>query len=232
MYTLKLDFPGRNALSPAVIEHLEQGLDAAAGDALLLSGTEQAFCAGLDLRHVVSLSLEEMRDFLERVDLLVERLYEYPAPTAALVEGHAIAGGCVLVQCCDYRVASPNPRARMGVSELSLGAAFPPRILKLMEARLPPQSLELVVLGAELYDLHGAKAIGLLDEVTVNAAQHAAAYLERVGSYPREAFASSKSGLRKGRLTPSALDRRRFVEQEVPLWKDSELVARVKAMLG
>lgn len=232
MYTLKLDFPGRNAVSPAVLEHLERGLDAAAGDALLLCGTEAAFCAGLDLRHVVSLSLDELRDFLERVDLIVERLYEYPAPTAALVEGHAIAGGCVLVQCCDYRVASPNPKARMGVSELALGAAFPPRILKLLEQRLPAQFLAPVVLGAELYDLPGAKAMGLLDEVTVDAADHARAYLERVGSYPREAFAASKRGLRKGRLTPSTEDRRRFVEQEVPLWKDSELVARVKALLG
>ncbi|MFT7679606.1 MAG: enoyl-CoA hydratase [Planctomycetota bacterium] len=232
MYTLKLDFPGRNALSPTVLEHLEQGLDAAAGEPLLLCGTEQAFSAGLDLRHVLSLSLIEMHAFLVRVDRIAERLYEYSAPTAALVEGHAIAGGCVLAQCCDFRVASPSPKARMGVSELALGAAFPPRILKLMEQRLPPQSVALVVLGAELYDMPGALAKGLLDEVTVDAADKARAYLERVGSYPREAFAASKSGLRKGRLTPSAADERRFAEQEVPMWKSPELIARVQAMLG
>ena len=232
MYTLKLDFPNRNALSPTVLEHIERGLDAAAGDALLLCGTEQAFSAGLDLRHLLALSLEQLHAFLLRVDLLAERLYEYPAPTAALVEGHAIAGGCVLVQCCDYRVASPSPKARMGVSELALGAAFPPRILKLMEQRLPAQAVAPVVLGATLYDMPGAHAMGLLDEVTVDAAERARAYLDKLGAYPRAAFAASKSGLRQGRLTPSAEDERRFAEQEIPLWKSPELVARVQAMLG
>ena len=77
-------------------------------------------------------------------------LFEYPAPIVALVNGHAIAGGCVLALTADWRVAPAGSKARIGLNEVALGLHYPPRVLNLVKARVPPRWMEKVVLGAEL----------------------------------------------------------------------------------
>lgn len=230
IFEIRMDRPNKNALDPAMVGWLEDRLEEAADRPILITGTSGAFCAGLNLRHLAELDAADMEPWLRRVDRLVERLFHHPAPTVALVTGHAIAGGCMLATCCDYRVATDDERLRIGANEVALGACFPPAILAMMRHRVPPEHRGRVLLGAELFTSREALRLGLVDEVADDAEAVARRRLAALAAHPPEAYAITKAALRAG-AAPRPEDERRFVEEEVPIWTSSAMRARVLAVL-
>src|SRR5690348_5858748 len=99
---------GKNALGTQVMEDVLAKVRAAGDEPLLLTGAGDAFSAGLDLKEVAALEPPGMERYLLLLDDLIDALYQHPGPTVACVNGHAIAGGCVLVLCCDHRVAADD----------------------------------------------------------------------------------------------------------------------------
>ena len=107
----------RNALSAPLLtelaKQLRAGLDDAATRAVVLTGTEPAFCAGVDLDGIaagVRFPGEAMR-----------LLRTASVPVVAAVNGPAITGGLELALACDFRIGSERARfadthARMGVT--------------------------------------------------------------------------------------------------------------------
>jgi len=222
----------KNATSTATLEALGRDLAAAGGEPVLLSGAGDVFSAGLDLDEVAQLDVPRARRLLEALESTVEALFTYPAPTVALVNGHAIAGGCVLVLCCDHRVATADPRARLGLNEVAAGLAFPPKTLAMVRARLPAVQAERAILGARLHDPVGAREAGLVDEVAEDARAVALARLEALGRHPREAYARAKRALRGTALVLGEAQRRSLEEEIVPLWGSEETRAAARRLLG
>src|SRR5258706_356550 len=104
--------PGKNCLGTEMMDWLLAKLREAVGAPILLTGSADAFCAGLNLKEVVSLDSVGMEAYLRKFEALAETLYTYPGPTVALINGHAIAGGCVLALCCDHQVIQDDPKIR------------------------------------------------------------------------------------------------------------------------
>ncbi|MEM7308791.1 MAG: enoyl-CoA hydratase/isomerase family protein [Planctomycetota bacterium] len=232
MYEIRMAHPAKNALGTELIRWLENEFEQAGDQPVLLTGTGDAFCAGLNLKEVASNELPEMERMLVGVDELAARIFNHPAPTVALVNGHAIAGGCVLAMCCDYRVAVDDERLRMGLNEVALGACFPPRILNIVRHRMHAGSVEDVLLGAGLFDAHAALRRGLLDDVSDDAEAAANKWLERAARHPRGTYALTKSVLHAGVAELSAEETRRFREVELPIWTSPEIKERVRAILA
>lgn len=231
MHEIRMDYPAKNALGHDMMGALEGELDRAGGAPILITGSGGAFSAGLNLRDIASLGAGEMAAFLRRVDALAERLYLHPAPVVAAIDGHAIAGGCVLALCCDWRVATRSPRARIGLNEVALGVCYPPAICAIVRRRLPAQHVERVMLGAELFDPDAALALGLVDELSETPAELARKRLTALSAHPRGAYAHTKSVLRGAPLVDPAAEQR-FREVELPIWTSDDVRARVLAVLG
>lgn len=232
MHEIRMQHPAKNALGSDLMGWLETELGRAGSQPILLTGSADAFSAGLNLKEVASLDGQGMERFLARLDAISVRLFHHPAPTVACINGHAIAGGCVLAMCCDWRIARRDPKTRIGVNEVSIGACFPPAILKILVHRLPPQARERVLLGAGLFDVDGALAVGLVDEVADDAEAAAAKRITALAAHPRPTYALTKAALRAGVTNLTPTDERRFREQEVPLWTSHEMKERVAAVLG
>ena len=228
---LVISAPGRNALSTDLMERLLAGLRAAAGRPLLVVGADGAFSAGLNLKEVAGLDEAGMRRFLLLLDDLVEALYEYPGPTVACVDGHAIAGGCVLALCCDWRVAADRAALRIGLNEVALGLEFPPRILALVRDRVPRRHIERVVLEAGLHDPRTARELGLIDEVAGDPLAAGEAALARLAASPAATYAATKQALRAGVLAIDDARRRHFEQHVVPACCAPETKARIGAAL-
>lgn len=228
---LLLSAPGRNALSRAHMERLVSELRAAGDRPLLVIGADGAFSAGLNLKEVAGLDQPAMRSFLLLLDDLIDALYEYPGPTVACVNGHAIAGGCVIALCCDWRVAAEQPASRIGLNEVALGLEFPPKILALVRDRVPRRHIERVVLEAGLHDPRAAVEVGLVDEIAADPLPIARAALDRLAAVPRQTYAATKRSLRGGVLALSDAQRRAFDEQIVPAWCGPATKQRITAAL-
>src|SRR5262245_45372855 len=120
MIEIRLDRPGKNALDTQAMAWILDQLRAAAGEPVLFTGAGDAFSAGLNLKEVARLDERGLFDFLRLLERTMTALYLYEGPTVALVNGHAIAGGCVLTVCCDYRVAAAAPGIKIGLNEVAL----------------------------------------------------------------------------------------------------------------
>jgi enoyl-CoA hydratase len=231
MFLVTMDGAKKNALGTPMMRFLLEQLGQAGGRPILLTGTGDAFSAGLDLKEIASLDASGMESFLRLLDTLMATLFAYPAPTVALVNGHAIAGGCILALCCDHRVAPDVPSLRIGLNEVALGLRFPPKLMTIVRRRVPRSSVERVVLGADLFDPRTSLRLGLLDDVVADDARAAAErHLTMLASYPAVAYAAAKSELR-GPLEVSKDDEQRFVEEVLPSWTTPELKTRVLAAL-
>jgi enoyl-CoA hydratase len=236
MVDIVLEGKGRNALNLRLMNDILEKVHAARGEPLLVRGGDGtgAFSAGLDLREVASLSTDEMAGFIRLLEQLFTTLYLHPAPTVALVNGHAIAGGCVLALCCDYRVAPPDPSIKIGLNEVAIGVVFPPRTLAIVTSRLPPRYQDEVILGGALYAPEPARSRGLVDEIAADGLDAARKRLAALAAHPRAAYTMTKRDLRGEGPESLATDARveRYIGEAVPIWTGADLKARIAAILG
>lgn len=231
MHRIVLSAPGKNALSIAVLEKIRADVEAARGEPFVLTGAGDAFCAGLNLKELATLDRAGMRRLLTALDGAMAALFHHPAPTAAAVNGHAIAGGCVLALCCDMAVATADPRARIGLNETAIGLPLPPSVAALVRHRVPPGASERVVLGAGLHPPAEAMALGLVEALADDPVAAAEAEVARLAAHPRAAYALNKRLLREGALSSPGWAR--VLEEEIlPAWDSDEIRARARALLG
>jgi methylglutaconyl-CoA hydratase len=121
----------RNALSFQLLDELTRALDEvekSEAQIVILTGAGKAFCAGMDLEELKSLTgkshTENVADSRKMAQIF-RRLYEFPKPTIAAVNGAAIAGGTGLATMCDFTLAVAE--AKFGYTEVRIG--FVPAIV-------------------------------------------------------------------------------------------------------
>ncbi|HEU4759685.1 MAG TPA: enoyl-CoA hydratase/isomerase family protein [Dehalococcoidia bacterium] len=197
---LTLDRPPANAIDAGLLSDLSAALDAAAADqsvrAVVITGAGRFFSGGLDIRAADF--AEEFRSgrllSLYRDSHL--KLLAFPKPTVAMVNGHAIAGGLILLLACDLRLGL-DADYRIGLNEVAIGASFPRAAFEIARLRLTHGQASELLLGAALYPAGEAVRLGVLDEL-LPAGGFEATVLERaarLGAFPREAYAHTKAAL-------------------------------------
>ncbi|HVH42515.1 MAG TPA: enoyl-CoA hydratase/isomerase family protein, partial [Labilithrix sp.] len=204
MKTIVLSGAGKNALSTALMLRTLAEVREAKDSPIFLTGDGDAFSAGLNLKEISTLDVAGMTTFLGALEDLVKALYEHPAPVVAWVNGHAIAGGCVLALCADVRVMTAREGVRIGLNEVALGLRFPPLTFAMVRSRLTAPALERVLLEAGLYGAEDARALRLVDVVGEESV--ARAMLSKLAGHPRDIYAATKLLLRP-RLEISDADR-------------------------
>lgn len=167
--TVRMDHGPVNAMDRELVEAVVETFAQLDGDghvdAIVLTGNERAFCAGVDLRRILAGGEAYTRGFLEALSRSILAPLRTTVPVVAAVNGHAIAGGAVLASAADHVVMADNPKARIGLSELAVGVPFPTAAIEVMRRRLGPQ-LGTAVWLADLYAPDQARARGFVDEVT------------------------------------------------------------------
>lgn len=214
---VRMQFGRANALGPQVVGELATALARGGTRPAVLTGSGKTFSAGLDLISLDPLDRTDLEQFVDRFSALMVQVLTTRRPLVAAVNGHAIAGGCVLALACDYRVGTAGD-FKVGMNELAIGLTLPAVALEIPRGALTPTALRRVVLNAELMGPEEALSLGLFDEVAEDseaAVERACQIARQLGQEPGP-FASVKGsvvlpiadGIRARRR---ALDRR-FVE--------------------
>ena len=167
--TIALTVPEkRNAISAQMIADLLGALDQAevsAACVLILTGAGKAFCAGMDLGELQHLARQTQQKNLEdarRMTKLLYRLYSFPKPIIAAVNGPAIAGGCGLATVADFVLAIPE--AKFGYTEVRIG--FTPALVSVfLRRRIGDTHVRDLLLTGRIIDAAEAYRIGLVTEV-------------------------------------------------------------------
>ena len=114
--------------------------------AVVVTGRDTIFSAGVDLLRVVQEGAPYLERFLPALSDALETVFAFPKPVVAAVNGHAIAGGCVLACAADRRLMSPGA-GRIGVPELLVGVPFPPVPIEIVRFAAAPRLSELMFDG-------------------------------------------------------------------------------------
>jgi methylglutaconyl-CoA hydratase len=167
--TIALNRPHRrNAITPDMQMELIAALeDAAQSDSriLVLTGSGEAFCSGLDLSSFEEAQGEtaiDRRAEAERIARLFLALYELPMPTIAAVHGAAIAGGSGLALICDFTLATPA--AKFGFTEVRIGFV-PALVSAFLTLQLGDKRSRDLLLTGRIFDAQEAYRLGLVNEI-------------------------------------------------------------------
>jgi enoyl-CoA hydratase len=152
--------------------------------ALVVTGTGTAFSAGVDLLRVLNGGPAYLEKFLPAMQALFQALLTFPKPAVAAINGHAIAGGCIIAAACDYRIMAEGT-ARIGVPELLVGVPFPLLPFEIVRARVSSKEFRQVVLNGRTAEPPDALQLGLIDEIAppdvlLTRAVHAAGQLAEI----------------------------------------------------
>jgi enoyl-CoA hydratase/carnithine racemase len=126
---VRLDRGVINALNLQLIKELAETLqrvklDSEVQGLVLGSANDKFFSIGFDIPQLFELPRDDFGRFYQAINRLFLDLYTLPKPTVAAITGHAIAGGCILALCCDYRFIAEG-RKLMGLNEIKLGVPVP-----------------------------------------------------------------------------------------------------------
>jgi methylglutaconyl-CoA hydratase len=158
----------RNAISPKMICEILTAFDEIEKTrtrVVIITGEGAAFCAGMDLDMLSALaqqSPQENQEDSRRMARMFRRIWSFPRPLIAAVNGHALAGGCGIATLCDFTLAVPE--AKFGYTEVRIG--FLPAIVSVFLTRqIGDKRARDLLLTGRLVEAKEAKEIGLVTEI-------------------------------------------------------------------
>mmetsp|Transcript_56423 Transcript_56423/g.150937 ORF Transcript_56423/g.150937 Transcript_56423/m.150937 type:complete len:232 (-) Transcript_56423:30-725(-) len=193
---LKLDDGKANAFGFQMLAEVNRLLDRAETDetkSLVVLGNAKIFSAGFDLQVMRG----EPGKAAELVDIggrLVLRIFGFPKPVIMALTGHGLALGSILLLAGDVRLGQRGSKAKVGLTEVSIGMVVPAFGWRLAKYRLKNSEFTRAVTQGTGYDVEGAAAVGYLDEVVEGDVVSAAmAEARRLGAHVKQpAFAQMK----------------------------------------
>lgn len=167
--TITLNRPEkRNAITPQMIQELSAALDGIEQSPVrvaILTGAGKAFCAGMDLEALKEFHSESPAHLLEdarHIAAMFRKIYMFPKPLVAAVNGAAIAGGCGIATFCDFTLAVPE--AKFGYTEVRIG--FMPAIVASFVVRqVGEKRARDLLLTGRIFASDEALGLGLVNEI-------------------------------------------------------------------
>lgn len=233
---LRLDHPPANALNPALVLALHTAIEAApksGARALVLSGAEGMFSAGLDVPELLTLDPAAMSAFWQEFIRLLRVIALSPLPIAAAITGHSPAGGAVLAIFCDTRIAAEG-QFKIGLNEVCVGLPVPSVIYAALKRLVGVRQAERLCLHGLLIVPDEALRIGLVDQVVPSKQVMPAAldWCRSLLKLPPQAVAATRKLARADLAALFVELGQRSHEDLMNVWFSAETQAAMRAMLA
>lgn len=184
-------------LCAALIDTLEQ-LERDSSKAVVITGQGNVFGAGVDLPALVAGGADYVRQFLPLLQRAFEKVATFPKPIVAAVNGHAIAGGAILLLACDQRLLARGT-ARVGLTEVLVGVVFPAWPLEIARFATPAEHFQTLIFTGRTWQPDEALARGLVDELVEPELliDRACAVAQELSAIPAVTYATTKLAVRR-----------------------------------
>jgi len=231
---IKLDRPVTNALNLQLVSELAETLRSIKHDAdvrslVLSSSNVKFFSIGFDIPQLFELDRENFKVFYQAFNRVSIDLYTLPKPTIAAITGHAIAGGCILALCCDYRLIAPG-RKLMGLNEIKLGVPVPYPADCILRQIVGVRVAREIVESGEFYQPEELLQMGMVDQI-IPLEQVMPKSIEKadsLGALPQVAFARIKQNrveVTEAQILKHLEEKEQFF---IECWYSAETRARLK----
>ncbi len=232
---LKLEHGKANALDLELLIELERQLIAfeeSPQRSMVLTGRDRIFGAGVDLYRLVDGGDAYLVQFLDALDRAFRKLYSLEKPVVAAVNGHAIAGGCILALACERRLMSAG-QGSMGITELLVGVPFPSMALEIVRSGLAPHVVEDLLFSGRLCAPEECLRLGLVHAVVegqalLTEALKAAAHLGAISS---ETYRMTKREFRAAALRRVDGEGAQYDVQVRKRWHSKDVHERIRQFM-
>jgi len=187
------------------------------------------FSAGVNLIRARDGGARYVRKFLPVLNKMFDTVFNFPKPVVAAVNGHAIAGGCVLACCADRRVMARDA-GRMGITELLVGVPFPALAFEVMRFVAMPPDLPTLLYSGETFSPPDAMDRGLIDEIVEPSAllDRAVAGAQQLAALSPQAFAVTKRQLRLEIMERMKKQGRRIDTEVTKVWASAKATETIR----
>ena len=191
-----------NAFNEAMVEELHDCLKAIESDeslrAVILTGHGSFFSFGFDIPEFLSYSREAFTRYLQKFTGLYSYLFTFPKPTIAALNGHTVAGGCMLATACDCRIMVSG-KAKIALNEINFGASVLAGSVAILEYCVGSSNAQKILYSGQMHTAEEALDLGLVDFIapSVDLPQEALRVAQDLARKDVHAFRSVKELLRK-----------------------------------
>jgi enoyl-CoA hydratase/carnithine racemase len=222
-----------NALNGSVVDQLRGTLKTLENDpavkALVLTGAGKFFSFGFDVPEFLSVTKEQFTEYVISFTDLYTYIFLYPKPIVAALNGHTIAGGCMLALACDYRVMVSG-KAKISLNEIAFGSSVFSGSVEMLRFWVGGANSTAILFSGAMYTAEEAKTLGLVQEVVpedelMDKADKVAT--DFASKYP-PAFASIKSLLRKNIVKEMRNQESEAIKEFVDIWYSESTWANLK----
>jgi enoyl-CoA hydratase/carnithine racemase len=231
---IQLEHGKVNAIDLEFCDILEERLDEiekSSQKAVVVTAQGKTFSAGVDLIRLLDGGKDYVREFVPKMIHMMRRLFLFPKPIVAALNGNAIAGGCVIACACDYKIAITG-EGKIGVPEGLVGVPFPPLAFEIVRFAADHRYLQEIVYIGRYYGMDEGVERGLLDE-TVSAEmlmRRACEVATKMTEVPAETFGLIKRQLREPYL--ANVERSQETTAEIlKVWSSEEAHAAIRSYL-
>jgi len=200
---IKLENGITNTISQHMVDELHAAIKSIQPDPnvkgiVLSSSNEKFFSIGFDIPNLYDLIPKEFEHFYDTFNKFALDLFTLPKPTLAAIPGHAIAGGCILALCCDYRMIAEG-RKLMGLNEIKLGVPVPYTVDCILRDLIGTQRGRDVLELGEFYPSEDLLRLGMVDQVMTQDELLPASIekIKTLGEMPDRAYAIIKDNRTK-----------------------------------
>ncbi len=131
---------------------------------VITSSNDKFFSIGFDIPELITLSKDVFREFYHSFNQLCLDMYTFRKPMIAAITGHAVAGGCILTLCCDYRLIAKGKKL-MGLNEIKLGVPIPYPADCILQELVGYRNARDIVDSGEFFLPEKSLEMGVVDEV-------------------------------------------------------------------
>lgn len=212
-----------NALNEALVEELKACFEELEADAdaraIILTAKGRFFSFGFDIPEFFDHSREAFTRYLTKFAELYTYLFTYPKPVIAALNGHTVAGACMLATACDYRIMVEG-KAKISLNEVSFGSSVFAGAVEMLKACVGHAYAETILLSGDMFSAEDALNIGLIHEVAREDSlrEDAMAMARKFATTDPQAFRSIKMLLRRPIAELMVQREAASIEEFVDIW--------------
>lgn len=222
-----------NAFNDAVIDEMSRTFGELALDpsvrAITLTGTGKFFSFGFDIPQFLGYNKERFTRYLTGFTRLYREIFLHPKPVVAMLNGHTIAGACMIATSCDYRVMVTG-KARISLNEINFGSSVFAGSVEMLKLLVGPRNAETVLYSGAMYTAEEALRMGLVDRVVAEAdlEDEAGRVAREYATRDPDAFRGIKGLLRRAVAEQMERTERASIEEFVKIWYSEKTWARLQ----
>lgn len=158
-----------NALNEPMVEELTKSFEDLETDnevrSIIFTGSGKFFSFGFDVPEFLNYSKSDFIRYLEKFTNFYTYLFLFPKPIVAALNGHTIAGGCMLATACDFRLMVTG-KAKISLNEITFGSPVLAGSVEMLKYCVGSRNAQSIVYSGAMYSAEEAFKLGLVDQVS------------------------------------------------------------------